>query len=372
MASASFSSTQPLIPIVNGEKYEWWSIKVKTLPRSQELWDLVGYGFADILEPDEEEKRLKEIKKNDAKALFIIQQAVYDSIFSRIAAATTSNEMKNGESIAELLSRTIVGHLSFYGKQISDEIIVAKVLRSSTTKFDHVVAAIEEFKDLSVLFVDQLMGSLQSHKARINRLVEKSEEQAFQVKETFTNQGDNDRSTNNYRGRGGFRGGRGRGYDRDRGRNDGQRQYNKQQKVTEENKLFMACIDVNHKPNDLWFLDSGCLNHMTSTKSLFKVLDESQRINVQLGNKREMQVEGKGTLGKQVHVHMTPNKMFPLDVSNMENFVLVASAKDDSKLWHLRYGRLNIKGLKLLSDKGMVLDYQKLALLIYVRGAFME
>lgn len=92
--------------------------------------------------------------------------------------------------------------------------------------------------------------------------------------ETFTNQGDNDRSTNNDRGRGRFRGGRSRGYDKGRGRNDGQ---------------------------------SGCPNHMTGTKSLFKVLDESQKINVQLENKRDMQVEGKG---KQVHVHMTPNKMF--------------------------------------------------------------
>lgn len=52
--------------------------------------------------------------------------------------------------------------------------------------------------------------------------------------------------------------------------------------------------------------------------------------------------------------------MFPLDVSNMENFALAASVKDDSKLWHLRYGHLNIKGLKLLVDKGMVLGLPKI------------
>ncbi|KAK5794801.1 hypothetical protein PVK06_036048 [Gossypium arboreum] len=93
MASAGFSSFQPLIPIFNGEKYQWWNIKVNALLRSQELWDLVEYEFADVFEPDEEEeKRLKETKKNDAKALFIIQQAIHDSIFSQFAAATTSNE----------------------------------------------------------------------------------------------------------------------------------------------------------------------------------------------------------------------------------------------------------------------------------------
>ena len=93
MTGAGFSSSQPLIPIFNGEKYEWWSIKVKTLLRSQELWDLVEYGFVDILEPTQEkEERLRENKRKDAKALFILQQAVHETVFSRIAAVTTSKE----------------------------------------------------------------------------------------------------------------------------------------------------------------------------------------------------------------------------------------------------------------------------------------
>ena len=141
---------------------------------------------------------------------------------------------------------------------------------------------------------------------------------------------------------------------------------------------------------------------------------------MQLGNKKEIQVEGKGTvgvhtshdkekmldnvhfvpdlgyillsvgqlmtsgysilfdedacvitnkkLGKQVHVIMTPNKMFPLDVSNMDNFALTTSAKDYSKLWHLRYGHLNIKGLQLLSDKGMVFGLPKIGSLDLCEG----
>ena len=54
---------------------------------------MVEYGFVDILEPtQEEEERLREIKRRDAKALFILQQAVHETVFSRIAAATTSKE----------------------------------------------------------------------------------------------------------------------------------------------------------------------------------------------------------------------------------------------------------------------------------------
>lgn len=42
----------------------------------------------------------------------------------------------------------IVSQMRAYGEQISDETIVAKVLRNLTLKFDHVVAATEELKDL--------------------------------------------------------------------------------------------------------------------------------------------------------------------------------------------------------------------------------
>uniref|UniRef100_A0A3Q7J8P2 GAG-pre-integrase domain-containing protein n=1 Tax=Solanum lycopersicum TaxID=4081 RepID=A0A3Q7J8P2_SOLLC len=52
-----------------------------------------------------------------------------------------------------------------------------------------------------------------------------------------------------------------------------------------------------------------------------------------------------------VKVLMAENKMFPLEDSNVENIALVIDAKNDSDLWHLRYGHLNIKGLKFLCQK---------------------
>lgn len=68
-----------------------------------------------------------------------------------------------------------------YGDKISDEIVVVKVLRSLPIKFDHVVAAIEESKDLKTFTFDGLMGSLQAHEARINRNHTQEEEHAFQI-----------------------------------------------------------------------------------------------------------------------------------------------------------------------------------------------
>ncbi|XP_062073646.1 uncharacterized protein LOC133777905 [Humulus lupulus] len=87
--SGSIGFSQPVIPIFKGECYEFWSIKMKTLFRSQDLWDLVETGFN---KNEADEGHLRENKKKDSKALFFLQQAVDDTIFSRIAMASTSKE----------------------------------------------------------------------------------------------------------------------------------------------------------------------------------------------------------------------------------------------------------------------------------------
>ncbi len=60
---------------------------MKTLFRSQDLWDLIEQGLS---AETSEEGAFRELMKKDAKALFFIQQAVDESIFSRIAGATTA------------------------------------------------------------------------------------------------------------------------------------------------------------------------------------------------------------------------------------------------------------------------------------------
>ena len=70
---------------------------MKTLFCSQELWDMVENGFTEP--PDQaaynvlsqaQNDLLKKNKKKDSKALFLIQQAMEESIFPRVAAATRS------------------------------------------------------------------------------------------------------------------------------------------------------------------------------------------------------------------------------------------------------------------------------------------
>ena len=142
---------------------------------------------------------------------------------------------------------------------------------------------------------------------------------------------------------------------------------------------------------------------MSRMKSLFKEIDESQKSEVRLRDNKQMQVAGKGiiaiktkkgnvkllsdvqyvpnlahnllsvgqlmnggylilfdngfcsiqdkkTCQKIVDIPKAQNKMFPLEVSDVKSCVLVAR-NNDAKIWHLRYGHLHAKGLKLLAQK---------------------
>ena len=70
--------------------------------------------------------------------------------------------------------------MRLYGDHVYDQTVVAKVLRSLTPRFDHVLVVIEESKDLTIIR-EELSGSVQALEARINKSSEKSNEKVFQV-----------------------------------------------------------------------------------------------------------------------------------------------------------------------------------------------
>ena len=61
---------------------------------------------------------------------------------------------------------------------------------------------------------------------------------------------------------------------------------------------------------------------------------------------------------------MTKNRMFPFDVSLKNgNCALAVQRVVVEDLWHLRYGHLNVKGLQLLGNKNMVVEFPKISAL---------
>lgn len=57
----------------------------------------------------------------------------------------------------------------------------------------------------------------------------------------------------------------------------------------------------NEKGEEVWFLDSGCSNHMCGDKSWFSTFDEEFRHSVKLGNNYQLKVIGKGNMSVQVN-----------------------------------------------------------------------
>ena len=245
---------QPQFPKLGKDNYGNWSIQIKVLLQSQDLWEIVEKGY---IEPTTEEEQalndaqkmvLKQSRKTDKKALFLLYQCIDDNTFEKISSATNSKQaweilksmhrgidktirvrlqilrsefeglnMNGAESISEYFSRTlvIVNQMRRYGEDIDDVRVMEKILRTLTPKFEHVVVAVEQSMDFKTTSVDELMATLEIHEQRINKKTSSSLEQALQSKLSLKDEKREFQDSTSQRGRG--NGTRGRGYD-NRGR----------------------------------------------------------------------------------------------------------------------------------------------------------
>ena len=58
----------------------------------------------------------------------------------------------------------------------------------------------------------------------------------------------------------------------------------------------IECNTIQESPRGIWYLDLGCINHMTSNLNLFSILDNSVQNDVTLGNNVQVTVLGNGTV----------------------------------------------------------------------------
>ena len=95
--------------------------------------------------------------------------------------------MKDCENVDSFFTHVIglVTQVRSHGETLEERRIVEKVLRSLPTRFDAIVVAIEETKDLSQFSVDNLNASLISHERRLNRVASSSLEHAFKTQVSF-------------------------------------------------------------------------------------------------------------------------------------------------------------------------------------------
>ncbi|XP_059628627.1 uncharacterized protein LOC132271301 [Cornus florida] len=324
---------QSALPIFYGENYDFWYVKMKTIFLSYDLWDYFEYEYD---EPEDtttltntQRQQLKDYKKKDAKALGLIQQGVVDTIFPRIINASKAKEAW------DILEKEYRGSTKTYGEDISNQRIVEKILISLLEKYDSIVAVIEETKELENLSVEELMGSIKAFEQRLNRRSEKTIESVFQSKlnvssknqEKYPSSFDRSKGESSRGGRHGRGRGRGRNnFERNRNIESTQQNYgickrrshvdkdcwfqgkpqcfnckkfghvqkdcwlktNQQANFSEEQEgetsMFYACHSTSEQNDDVWFLDSGCNNHMTGDKNIFLEIDFSSNSQVRMGN----------------------------------------------------------------------------------------
>ena len=460
------------VPQFDGH-WDHWSEVMENFFRARGLWSLIENGLEEptttTILTTEQRTQLDNAKMNDHKVKHYLYQAIDRVTFEQILNRSTSKiiwesmkgkfggnarvkksllqklrrdfellEMKDDEKVEEYFTRVlaVTNQMRSNGEVLEDMKVVEKILRTLSERFMYVVVSIEESKEIERISVDELQASLVVHEQKFKK-TEKGEDQVLNVTH----------------GRG--TGTRGRGFNgRGRGRGRGRTPFNKstvecykchrlghfknecpkwadeanyvgededmllmayteEEEINEEN-VYQVLMTHSGKQDavkkKVWFLDSGCSNHMSGDQDVFSSMDTKFKHSVKLGNNMKMEVVGKGnvklvlnnkayiitdlyyvpelknnliSLGqlqeKKVTIiiqhgackiyheekglitesRMSVNRMFVLidqtdEAERGKQQCLLTTTEDMSRLWHERYGHLSHRGMKTLQSKGMV------------------
>jgi len=196
------SSFNTHLPILEARNWERWSVVMKNLFGAQDLLEIVQSCVTDLATNATEVQgnAHKDLKKKDYKALFLIQQSLDEGNFERILKSISSKEawdilakypnssilmqMEEEQKIVEYISKliNIVNQMKACGEKITDQQIVEKIMRTLSSRFDFIVVAIQESKDVKTLKIEELQSSSEAHELMVfERSLERSIQQDFQV-----------------------------------------------------------------------------------------------------------------------------------------------------------------------------------------------
>ncbi|BBG96388.1 hypothetical protein Prudu_005179 [Prunus dulcis] len=385
-------------PIFNGENYDFWSIRMKTIFKSHGLWDFVikGLDEMDLKKSDESDDQKKvteepsgkgmvaEVLMKDAKALGLIQGAVSEEIFPRISHEETSKgawsilqqefhgdkqvrsvklqglrrefeytRMKDDESLTVYVTKLfdLINQMRSYGEELPRERIVQKLLISLPSTYDSICSVIEHSRDLNEIEVQEVVASLKSFELRLDRHSENRTEKAFaslsvDAKQTKTGeQNSKQNKIGNPKARSG---------------------------ITRQVKALKLPASIVGKPkcyncDKLGHIAKDCYSKKTPQQVNYATQVEAAPTMFMLAIKVTAKVEmGTGQLVEVeiyndsshtnlvAKVQMKGNRSFPLKLQAEMHFAYRASVDHSTDLWHRRFGHLNMSSLKLLKEQDMV------------------
>ncbi|XP_062173527.1 uncharacterized protein LOC133878987 [Alnus glutinosa] len=78
--------------------------------------------------------------------------------------------MKEGENVDTYFARTLIiaNKMKIHGENMQPVVIIEKIMRSMTLRFNYVVCSVEESNNLDTFTIDELQSSLLVHEQRMN------------------------------------------------------------------------------------------------------------------------------------------------------------------------------------------------------------
>ncbi|WRX10629.1 hypothetical protein QQP08_003116 [Theobroma cacao] len=311
--------------------------------RANNLWDVIQN---DTLPPQlRENATLAQIKQHDEevakhyRALSYLHSPVTEVVFTRIMACNMAKEawskleeefqgsdrtrqmqvlnllrefevlkMKDADSVKDYFDRVmkVVNQLRLLGETMPDKRVVEKVLVSILERFESKISSLEESKDLSKLFLTELVNALQASEHRRAIRLDDNTEHALVAKFKGKIIADTGKKGHNQ---------------------------SKEKRGTHHNKtpnkrskfpICPHCKKRNHTEAYCWFKPSvrchACNQYGHIEKWMFKPydskcrtfteLDHQHRPNVEIGNGDFLHAIGKGTVGIQTTSELR-NKLQP-------------------------------------------------------------
>ncbi|KAK2388142.1 hypothetical protein QL285_061854 [Trifolium repens] len=348
---------------------------MKVIFNVQEVNEQVNAAITPLPENANEEQRttFREAKKKDNKTLFLIHQCVDSKVFEKIADAETSKDawdilqksyggdakvkkvklqalkrqyellqMKSDESIADYFTRlvTFTNQMKNCGGNLGEQETVENVLRTLTSKFDHIVVTIEETKDLSEVKIEDLQSTLEAHELKHGeRSHGKDDEQALfskfkkyqSDKKKWQNKKHSKKSKDHVEddvetlsessdGGGGKQKDKSKKVDKSKiqcyncdkyghyanecksskkkkGQDNGEEANVAHDSSSSEDETSFMVIDADETTDSMeWYFDSGCSNHMTGNRSILIDFDKCLNTKIKLANNESIKAEGMGNV----------------------------------------------------------------------------
>ncbi|KAL5582123.1 hypothetical protein UlMin_014565 [Ulmus minor] len=240
-------------------------------------------------------------------------------------------KMKDNDTAKDYYSRIkeLVNQMMAYRENITDKKIVEKILISCTEKYDSVIFAIKESKDIETLIPTDLMRNENTSESafqyKINMQSQKSKVGGRKTQENFKNRN--------------------------------------QDKYFENKSNFPPCGICNkkgHLEKDCWFKPKP------QCRNCKKIWAYRKDCRLKRNHQANFSKEKEGNylfhekvplplILKKEKVKMQENMCFPIQWRYTIDTARKAQV-DESWLWHIRFGHFNFHGLKILRQKNMMKD----------------